>query len=523
MAGLAETGAIAIINEVIRRSPAGTDFYPKLLVGYVIAVGSYIFIQKYSQQSLIKLAENIVWKARLSIIDDVRNANFECYEKYGSTNIYTAISRDIGRISGFATLLPSAIIALVTIVGCLFYLLWLSWIGFVFTAFVIGVLVIAYFLQSKRVVKDIEEARNIEASFFDQLNDLLAGIKEIRMSKAKNDDLYANYLGKSAQQAEEMLAKSSISFVNVSIIYQLLFFLLVGLAIFLLPFLGLKFFDSTSQFVLVILYMIGPIQGLTQFIPNISFSNVAVKKIELLTKEIDSMKEIVTVAPPTWAKEHITSIVFDGVSYKYKDTQEDNSFQLGPLTMEINPGEIVFISGGNGSGKSTFVKLLTGLYYPSEGTIWVNGRPVSSANIQAYRDICSVVYTDNYLFKRLYGQAITEPARVNKLIEKLGLTNKVSFTDNAYDTLELSQGQKKRLALISALVEDKPVYIFDEWAANQDPEFKEYFYKQLLQELSSAGKMIIVVTHDDRYFSVADRHFRMEAGKVTETRVVNVD
>jgi putative ATP-binding cassette transporter len=343
------------------------------------------------------------------------------------------------------------------------------------------------------------------------------------MSKAKNDDLYANYLGKSAQQAEEMLAKSSISFVNVSIIYQLLFFLLVGLAIFLLPFLGLKFFDSTSQFVLVILYMIGPIQGLTQFIPNISFSNVAVKKIELLTKEIDSMKEIVTVAPPTWAKEHITSIVFDGVSYKYKNTQEENSFQIGPLTMEINPGEIIFISGGNGSGKSTFVKLLTGLYYPSEGTIWVNGRPVSSANIQAYRDICSVVYTDNYLFKRLYGQAITEPARVNKLIEKLGLANKVSFADNAYDTLELSQGQKKRLALISALVEDKPIYIFDEWAANQDPEFKEYFYKQLLQELSSAGKMIIVVTHDDRYFAVADRHFRMEAGKVTETRVVNVD
>ena len=523
MAGLAETGAIAIINEVIRRSPAGTAFYPTLLLGFVIAVTAYIFIQKYSQQSLIKLAENIIWKARLSIIDDVRKSNFEQYENYGSNNIYTALSRDVGRISGFATLLPSAVIALVTTVGCLCYLLWLSWVGFVFTAFIIGMLVLIYFLQSKRAIQDIEEARRVEATFFEHLNDLLAGVKEVKMDSSRNNDLYTSYLRLSAQKAEKILAKSNISFVNISIIYQLSFFVLVGLAIFLFPFLKVSFFENTSQFVLVILYMIGPIQGLTQIIPSVSFSNVAVKQIESITQEIASMKEITKTEHPTWAKQHIGPIIFDCVSYTYEDKQERHGFHLGPLTMKVNPGEIVFISGGNGSGKSTFVKLLTGLYIPSEGTIWVNDHPVSANTIQTYRELYAPIYTDNYLFKRLYGQVNVDPAKVNALIQKLGLANKVTFVDNAYSTLNLSQGQKKRLALISALMEDKPIYVFDEWAANQDPEFKEYFYKQLLQELSDAGKTVFVITHDDRYFSVADRHFRMEAGKLTDICVVDLD
>ncbi|MBD2767185.1 cyclic peptide export ABC transporter [Hymenobacter sp. BT664] len=522
MAGLAETGAIAIINEVIRRSPAGTDFYPKLLLGFVIAVTAYIFIQKYSQQSLIKLAENIIWKARLSIIDDVRQSDFEQYENYGSTNIYTALSRDVGRISEFATLLPSAVIALVTTVGCLGYLLWLSWVGFVFTALIIGVLVAIYFLQSKRAVQDIEEARRVEATFFEHLNDLLAGVKEVKMDSSRNSDLYTGYLSLSARKAEKILAKSNISFVTISIIYQLSFFVLVGLAIFLLPFLKISFFANTSQFVLVILYMIGPIQGLTQIIPTISFSNVAVKQIESITQEIASMKEVLKTEPPTWAKQHLAPIVFDRVCYTYENKQERRGFQLGPLSMKINPGEIVFISGGNGSGKSTFVKLLTGLYRPTEGTIWVNDHPVSADSLQAYRELYAPIYTDNYLFKRLYGQAAVDPAKVNALIQKLGLANKVTFVDNAYSTLDLSQGQKKRLALISALMEDKPVYVFDEWAANQDPEFKEYFYRQLLPELSDAGKTVFVITHDDRYFSVADRHFHMEAGKLLENQVVTL-
>ncbi|MBH9340157.1 cyclic peptide transporter, partial [Pseudomonas aeruginosa] len=91
-----------------------------------------------------------------------------------------------------------------------------------------------------------------------------------------------------------------------------------------------------------------------------------------------------------------------------------------------------------------------------------------------------------------------------------------SGRDGNFSTPDLSTGQRKRLALINAWLEERPVLVFDEWAADQDPAFRRVFYTELLPDLKRQGKTIIVISHDDRYFEMADQLIRLSAGKVVK-------
>ena len=184
--------------------------------------------------------------------------------------------------------------------------------------------------------------------------------------------------------------------------------------------------------------------------------------------------------------------------------------------MTLHHGETLFVVGGNGSGKSTFLRLLTALYEPDNGRIEVDGRPVREGNLQAFRNLFSVIFTDFHLFDRLYGLVNTEEARVSELLEDMGLGNKTSYRDGEFSTLDLSHGQRTRLAYVVSLLEDRPIYIFDEWAAGQDPEMRRRFYEELVPELKQRGKTVLAVTHDDKYWHCADRMLKMEEGKFVD-------
>jgi putative ATP-binding cassette transporter len=196
-------------------------------------------------------------------------------------------------------------------------------------------------------------------------------------------------------------------------------------------------------------------------------------------------------------------------------------FRVGPVNLTFRPGELVFIVGGNGSGKTTLAKVLTGLYEPEGGTIELDGKPIGFAERAAYRQRFTAVFNDFHLFDALLG--IVDPnaasrsqadARANALVAKLALDHKVQVVNGAFSTRELSTGQRKRLALVIAYLEDRPFYLFDEWAADQDPQFKAVFYEQLLPELRSRGKTVLVISHDDRYFHLADRVLKLDNGSI---------
>ncbi len=194
------------------------------------------------------------------------------------------------------------------------------------------------------------------------------------------------------------------------------------------------------------------------------------------------------------------------------------SFHLGPIDLSISPGETIFISGGNGSGKSTFLRLLTCLYFPTQGVLSIDEQPLAESNAEMYRDLFSVIFFDYHLFNHLYGlhDMDTRLDEVDELLEKLQLKEKTRLIDNRFDTLDLSTGQRRRLALLIHYLEDNPICVFDEWAAEQDPEYRRYFYTDILPELKAKGKTAIVVTHDDRYYDMAyvDQILKFEEGRL---------
>ncbi|HYC27184.1 MAG TPA: cyclic peptide export ABC transporter, partial [Chitinophagaceae bacterium] len=267
---------------------------------------------------------------------------------------------------------------------------------------------------------------------------------------------------------------------------------------------------TLMSFVIILLYLIGPINGILTSAPTLMQFRVALGRIRGFLKEIPANLDLNEPVKPLVA--NLESIKMKGVKFRYKNDIDNHVFEVGPIDLEAHKGEILFIIGGNGSGKTTLAKLLIGLYSPDEGSILVNNKPVESSQLSEY---FSTVFSPSYLFEKLYNiDTDAKSAEISKYLKVLDLEEKVSIKNNKYSTIELSSGQRKRLALLQCYLEDSPVCLFDEWAADQDPDYRNFFYRTLLPEMKKQGKIIIAITHDDNYFDVADRILKMKQGKI---------
>ena len=295
---------------------------------------------------------------------------------------------------------------------------------------------------------------------------------------------------------------------------QTLVFVVVGLVLFLLPILQHLSQSTMVAYALTLLYLMTPLQVILNSLPQMSRANVALKKTQELGFTLSSRRaESVTHAEPVSAG--WSSLELRAITHVYHREGESENFTLGPINLSFQPGELVFIVGGNGSGKTTLVKLLTGLYTPEDGHILLNDKPVDDESREAYRQHFSAVFSDFYLFEQMLGLVDPERDRqAREYLEQLRLSHKVQITEGKFSTTDLSQGQRKRLGLLTAYLEDRPIYVFDEWAADQDPQFKAVFYKQLLPELRARGKTVFVITHDDRYYHLADRVIKLDDGQI---------
>ncbi len=522
ISGAANIGILVLISSALtkdRRFAPETVFWAYLGLCILMPISRFV-----SEMVLNYLSQNAILGLRMKLSRRILETPLKHLEKIGSPRLYATLTEDIVSIASALMFLPVIFINAAVVAGCLFYLGWLSFnvLSVLLCFMVVGV--VTYQGLLLRSIRYQRRAREDMDVLFKHYRSMTDGNKELKIHQGRREAFVTKLLESTARRLRKLNLSATALFTAAASWGQALFFILIGVVLFAVP-----VFDDLSTPVMitstiVILYLMTPLSVTLNLLPSLTKANVALKKVELLGLSLDTQKLTAEATPVTghkppaelnggWRRLELLK-----VSHTYHREQQDESFTLGPIDLEFRPGELVFITGGNGSGKTTLLKLITALYLPEEGEIRLDGEPISEKNVDAFRQQFSVVFSDFHLFETILG--IDKPeldAKALHYLKQLHLEHKVRYKDGNFSTTELSQGQRKRLALLTAYLEDRSIYIFDEWAADQDPHFKQIFYYELLPALKARGKTVLVITHDDRYFRIADRIVKLENGKLAQT------
>ncbi|WP_220814882.1 cyclic peptide export ABC transporter [Pseudomonas paralcaligenes] len=509
--GLSITALLATIN-----SAMNTEAGPDLGLASLFAL---LCVATVACSTLSKLLTNyvgqrVVANLRQDLATRILVAPIEQLERYRAHRLIPVLLNDIGTLSGFALSVAPMLIAFAITLSCLTYLALLSWQILLLTVVTVIIGTGAQYLAHRHGMRSLQAARDGEDELQKHYQAISAGAKELRIQRERRLDMLHRQLHDTTEGICRANIRAANIFISAETFGSMLFFVVIGMAI------AFQVLWPTTErtvlggFVLVMLYMKGPLEQLVSNIPIFSRAEVALRRIGELSQRFSTSEPHLLTTPPAATQEPLERIDLRQVRYDYPQTSGSQPFHLGPIDLSIRRGEIVFIVGENGCGKTTLIKLLLGLYAPQQGDIRLNGREIDSERRDDYRQLFTTVFTDYYLFDELLQGRSELPQEALKYLERLDIAHKVGIRDGAFTTTDLSTGQRKRLALVNAWLDDRPVLVFDEWAADQDPAFRRVFYTELLPELKRQGKTLIVISHDDRYFDIADQLVHMHAGQV---------
>jgi putative pyoverdin transport system ATP-binding/permease protein len=509
LSGAASTGILYLINHAL----AGPDSEARQLFWGYIGLCLVVPVARVASALIVaSLGLRAACEMRLDLSRRILAAPLRRLEELGSHRLLVALTDDIGAITNALGQVPGLFTNSAIVVCSLVYLGTLSprillvVLGFL----VVGV--VTYQLPLLAAVRRQRLVRETEDDMFKHFRGVTQGTKELKLRSSRREAFLDQMRTTVSLFRDQQFAVTKI-FVSAASWGSLLFFVTVGLLLFYIPAWVVVPRPVAIAYVLVLLYMMTPLQLLLNALPMLVQANVSVSKVERLGISLLSVAEPPgEAALPAASWERLELV---GVTHSYRE-DEESVFSVGPIDMTIHRGQVVFLVGGNGSGKTTLAKLLIGLYTPEAGEIRLDGLPITEANREEYRHKFSVVFSDFFLFESLLG--IESPDlddQVRGYLEKLHLKHKVRIQGGHLSTTELSQGQRKRLALLTAYMEDSPIFVFDEWAADQDPEFKKIFYYQLLPELKRRGKTVVVISHDDGFYHVGDRVIKLVDGHVS--------
>jgi putative ATP-binding cassette transporter len=512
ISGAASAGLISLINSVLERSVPSTTATALRFAG----LGLVVLLARIASQILLNdLQQTLLQELRMELVHRILATPLRQLEDFGGHRLLAVLTSDVNTISGSLQCIPHILINSAIIAGCLFYLAWLS--PFVFLALLAFMVVgyVSYQLPMSRAIVALRASREMQDGLYKHLGSVIHGIKELKLHPGRREAFLEKSMGETNAALRQISLKGFSLFAISSTWGMFLFFAFIGLMLFVLPIQGGRDnVGSLVSYTLTVLYLQQPLDALMANLPVLARGAVSLRKVEQFSVLGEGLLEAARSLPAP--RTSFTRLELVGVTHSYHRELEDSRFTLGPITLTLDKGELVFLVGGNGSGKTTLAKLLTGLYAPESGEVRLDGVPITAENREEHRQCFSTVFSDYYLFNTLLGLAPSGLVpKARQYLERLQLNHKVKIDDDGIlSTTELSQGQRKRLALLTAWLEDRPIYVFDEWGADQDPIFKEVFYEELLPEMKRAGKTVFVISHDDRYFHVADRLLRLESGKL---------
>jgi putative ATP-binding cassette transporter len=495
---------------------------PSLWAAMLFIVSLFLFIKTQFYVTITATAEieAIIHKLRLRVMDQVRRSELLSMEQIGRSRIVAAITSDTAVLTQASNTLSFTVQGAVLIFFVGIYVAYLSFAAFAMTVVIVSGAAAIFHVKNRRLIVEKQESAQWERRLYDRLTDFMDGFKEVRLNRARSNDLFDDSVNVSRTAANIKIRSQAETF-KLIVTSQVAMYVLLGAVVFAAP----QFSDtlggaSLTKTTTALMFVVGACFGLVQSIPVLLIANSAADRIDQL--------EIALRAAASTTDEHDIKIpkLFDKIEmrnivFRYVDQHSDATFQIGPLDFSLESGELVFITGGNGSGKSTFLRVFAGLYPPDSGVITLDGARIDTETRDTYRSLMSAIFFDNHLFRKLYGIPEPEPGEVDRLLKQFRLSDKTSLSDGEFSTLELSGGQRRRLALIVSLLEKRPILILDEWTAEQDPEFRRKFYDELLPQMKQAGLTVVAITHDDRYLDelkMPARRIRFEEGRIVEQR-----
>jgi len=515
IAGFSESTLVLVINNaaqcVIQDSiSSALKLIPLFLFIFIIL----LILKRQALQLCVQLVEDNLEIYRNRIANQLRQSSLLTVEQMAQGEIYTKLAIDTKKISRASVSFILVIQSSITILLIIIYMFSISRLGTSIFLFYMGFAYCYSQLHYRSFGEIIDQMTAKETELFDKVGHIFDGFKELKMNQVKNEDFFHNHLKVLSTQVKvlrKLIGKKIVGIYGVN--YYLLFYITFGTIVFALP----QDYSVALRFKIFVMaaFMAEPVKVFLKAIPELLASLVSIERLNTLEQKFqlsESARDYIT-KPDKPILSPINQIQLESLQFKYKNKDDIVEFKIGPITLDIQIGTVNFLVGGNGSGKSTLIKLMTGLYPMDSGAIYFDGQRI---DISQYRHLFSVVFSDCYIFDGMYGLKNINTQRINELLQLMEIDRQVKWQNQKFQYSGLSTGQKKRLAFVYLMLEDTRIYILDEWAAEQDPVFKNKFYRHILPMLKNDGKTIIAATHDDQYFHLADQLVKLDYGQIVK-------
>lgn len=513
LSGLANAAVLAVVNMAVQDSSKGAGSQLRGALLFALAMAIYAISQKRLMVDTCERVERLITKLRLRLLEALRDCEFHEVERIGRAEIFGNLSREAQVLSQSATNIVVAVQSAILLAASMTYMFFLSKLAFVLLAVFTTLGAAFHLARSKQTSAHLHEAARNDDALIEGFSDVIDGFREVKINRARSNEL--------TDAIRNVARKSSNSRIHVNtlnahdfVLSQVTFFMLTGLMVFVVPMLASVDTRTITMTTTATLFMLGPVGALVGNFPVFNNADAAARRIAELEDKLLARRQPGDRNGRLDTFNQFGELVIDALSFTYPAVDGETAFAVGPNSLRIARGDCIFITGGNGSGKTTFINLLLTLIPATSGRIEIDGVAVDGSNHDAYRNLFSVIFSDNHLFRTLYGTAPFTDEEADQLLRDMEIAHKVQITGNRYSDIELSGGQRKRIALVTAQLERKPILVLDEWAADQDPVFREKFYRQIVPALRQRGLTIIAITHDDRYFDVADARYHMDEGKL---------
>ncbi|MBO9476374.1 cyclic peptide export ABC transporter [Shimia sp. R11_0] len=510
LSGLSRAGMIFAINETARRHGEGFGWPVVMLLFCVVSMVGFGYLQKVRAFTLITRIEAQM-RNRLSTLLLRANIDFLISGRHGK--VYGAMTAEVTQLAQAVVFLVEGIGACVVLLFAIPYLFYVSWIAGLAAlgALIIGGISFAFLDGPAR--RWAYRAADSFALYCDRVTDMLGGWKELRLRASRRSALEAETQGVIETQVFRRM-RSERLFAGSTAGAQSAVALLLCFVVIALPYLQSGGAVAMFQVLTIVFLVNGPTEMVFAALPMLSKAESSYVKIKQVEADLMAAQNLALAAPQRTVSA-FSEIALRQVTADVGEAREGVvPFHLGPVDLTFHPGETVFICGGNGSGKTTLLSLITGMRHPAKGEITLDGVALTDATTAGYRELFSAVFAQFHLFDHAYGLPESELEALQARIAQLGLAKRVQLLGDKFSNTSLSAGQSRRLALAVALAEQRPIIVLDEFAADQDPANRAFFYDVLMPELSASGRLVLAVTHDDHQFGKCDRLIKMDAGRI---------